>query len=89
MQAIHLYTEGLRREPSNAMVFSNRSAAFLHSSDFRSALSDAEKAIKLQPTWSKVSVVTTVVNCVGVHITTGGMHVHSCYIPARTRYLLK
>ena len=52
--AIHLYTEGLRRDPQNAMVFSNRSAAFLLSDDPHAALSDAERAIRLQPTWSKV-----------------------------------
>ncbi|XP_063680506.1 tetratricopeptide repeat protein 28-like isoform X2 [Bolinopsis microptera] len=52
-QAIHLYSEGLRREPQNAMVFSNRSAAYLHSNDLRAALSDADRAIRLQPTWSK------------------------------------
>ena len=35
------------------MLYSNRSAAFLHLLKVQKALADAEEAIKLRPTWEK------------------------------------
>lgn len=37
----------------NAVLYSNRSAAFLHLLKVQKALADAEEAIKLRPTWEK------------------------------------
>merc|ERR1711953_34666 len=52
-EAIDCYTEAIQKDGSNKVYFSNRSAAYMKSEDFRSALSDGEKAIELAPTWAK------------------------------------
>jgi tetratricopeptide (TPR) repeat protein len=53
-EAIDCYTEAIQKDGSNKVYFSNRSAAYMKSEDFRSALSDGEKAIELAPTWARV-----------------------------------
>merc|ERR1712176_802276 len=52
-EAIKLYTEAIKENGSNKVFYSNRSAAYMKSEDFRSALTDGEKAIELAPTWAK------------------------------------
>lgn len=54
-RAVELYTEGIGEEPTNAALFSNRSAAFLKLEDYTKAKLDAEMCIELDSKWSKVS----------------------------------
>ncbi len=53
-EAIKLYTLALELDPDNAVLFSNRSAAYLASGDAKSkALVDANKCVDLRPDWGK------------------------------------
>lgn len=47
------YTEALKHDPSNAVIYSNRSLANLKLKSFEFALSDALECIKRNPQWSK------------------------------------
>jgi len=47
--AIKEYNEGLRRDPQNKAIFSNRCAAYLKLMEAPSALKDAEKCVQLDP----------------------------------------
>jgi len=51
--AIKEYTEGLRRDPKNAKIYSNRCFAYIKVMDFPTALKDAEKCLELDPTFVK------------------------------------
>lgn len=51
--AISCFTEGLKWDSSNAILYSNRSAAYAQLKDWNSALSDADQAIQCKPDWSK------------------------------------
>lgn len=53
-KAVEFYTMGIEQEPSNAALFSNRSAAYLKSQDYEKARRDAEMCIELNIVWSKV-----------------------------------
>lgn len=52
-EAIEFYSQAIGKDSKNKVYFSNRSAAYMKSEDFRSALTDAEQAITLAPTWAK------------------------------------
>jgi stress-induced-phosphoprotein 1 len=52
--AIKCYTSGIREDPNNHLLYSNRCAAWLKMSKDHKALEDAEKCIQLQPLWAKV-----------------------------------
>lgn len=54
-KAVDSYTEGIEQEPTNAVLFSNRSAAYLNLGEYDKAKRDAEMCIELDPKWSKVS----------------------------------
>lgn len=51
--AIAAYTEAINLDPSNHVLFSNRSAAYAKAGKYEDSLKDAEKTISLSPTWSK------------------------------------
>lgn len=51
--AIKCYTSGIREDPNNHLLYSNRCAAWLKMSKDHKALEDAEKCIQLQPLWAK------------------------------------
>lgn len=53
LKAAAVYTQAIKADPSNATLYSNRSAAFLNLLKVTKALSDAETTIKLRPTWEK------------------------------------
>lgn len=53
-KAISLYTEGIEHDPTNAVLFSNRSAAYLKEGLLDKAMRDAEMCIELDPKWHKV-----------------------------------
>jgi len=52
-EAVKFYTEAIDLDPSNHILYSNRSAAFAKTGEFQSSLKDAEQTIKLKSDWPK------------------------------------
>ena len=52
-EAVEQYTEALRRNPSDARVYSNRAACYTKLGALPDALKDADKAIDLDPSFVK------------------------------------
>ncbi|RKF53208.1 Heat shock protein sti1-like protein [Erysiphe neolycopersici] len=52
-EAIKLFTEAIAIEPTNHILFSNRSAAYASKKDYQNALDDAENVTKLKSDWAK------------------------------------
>lgn len=51
--AVKTYTEGLRCDPNNKAIFSNRCAAYIKLFEFPTALKDAEKCLQIDPLFVK------------------------------------
>ncbi|XP_067124872.1 stress-induced-phosphoprotein 1-like [Centruroides vittatus] len=51
--AVAFYTDAIKLDPSNHVLYSNRSAAYAKAEKFKEALDDAEKTISCKPDWSK------------------------------------
>ena len=47
------FSQAIELEPSNHVLYSNRSGAYASKKDFESALDDAEKTIEIKPEWAK------------------------------------
>ncbi|KAL5530275.1 STI1 [Sanghuangporus sanghuang] len=52
-KAIVLFSKAIQLDPSNHVLYSNRSAAHAGKKDWQTALEDAEACIKANPSWSK------------------------------------
>ena len=52
-EACYKYTEALKQDPSNPVIYSNRSATHTKLKNYELPLSDALECIKLNPQWSK------------------------------------
>uniref|UniRef100_H2YCW9 Stress-induced-phosphoprotein 1 n=1 Tax=Ciona savignyi TaxID=51511 RepID=H2YCW9_CIOSA len=52
-EAINFYTEGIKLDETNHLLYSNRSAAYAKVKKYEESLKDAEKVIKLRPDWGK------------------------------------
>ena len=53
-KAISIYTECIKDDLTNHVLFSNRSAAYVRTKRFDLAFLDGVRAVELQPTWPKV-----------------------------------
>jgi len=52
-EAIDKFTQAIAIDPSNHILYSNRSAAYASKKDWENALKDAEKTTELKPDWPK------------------------------------
>lgn len=52
-EAIQFYTEAINLDPSNHILYSNRSAAFAKVGKYNNSLEDAEKTVELKKDWPK------------------------------------
>lgn len=53
LRAAALYTQAIKEDPENAVLFSNRSAALLKLKKVTKAMEDADKCVALKPDWEK------------------------------------
>lgn len=53
-EAVEHFTAAITIDPSNHVLYSNRSGAYASLQKYNEALQDAEKTIQLKPDWSKV-----------------------------------
>lgn len=52
-EAIKAYSDAIKLDPSNHVLYSNRSAAYLKAGRFQDALADADKTVEINSTWAK------------------------------------
>nr|XP_023029181.1 stress-induced-phosphoprotein 1 [Leptinotarsa decemlineata] len=52
-EAVKHYTEAIKLDPDNAVLYSNRSAAYAKGDQYELSLKDADKAIEIKPDWPK------------------------------------
>ena len=57
-KAVSLYSDALQLDPTNHILYSNRSAAYVKMGQFAQALQDATKARELNPNWPKVNIIS-------------------------------
>ena len=53
-RAIELFSQAVAVDPTNHVLYSNRSAAYAATKDYEAALEDAEKVVSIKADWSKV-----------------------------------
>jgi len=52
-EAVTFYTQAIEIDPTNHILYSNRSAAYAKTNQYTNALKDAEKTIELKSDWPK------------------------------------
>lgn len=55
MEAAQLFSEAIKINPSDGILYSNRSGAYASMNMYQEALADATQCIDLKPDWPKVS----------------------------------
>lgn len=55
IEAVLHYTQAIKMDPNNYLLYSNRSFAFLKLDQHYLSLQDANETVRLQPQWAKVS----------------------------------
>ncbi len=53
-RAIELFTKAIELDPTNHVLYSNRSASYASLKQYDKALEDADKTIELKGGWAKV-----------------------------------
>lgn len=53
VEAVQFYTEAINIDPSNHILYSNRSAAYAKTNEYEKSLTDAEKTVSLKSDWAK------------------------------------
>lgn len=56
IEAVLHYTQAIKLDPNNYVLYSNRSFAFLKLDQHYLSLQDANETVRLQPQWAKVNV---------------------------------
>ena len=57
IEAVLHYTQAIKMDPNNYLLYSNRSFAFLKLDQHYLSLQDANETVRLQPQWAKVIFV--------------------------------
>ena len=57
-EAIKCYSDAINLDPSNHVLYSNRSAAHCKAGNYSQALEDAEKTVSLKSDWAKVRQIS-------------------------------
>jgi len=52
-KAVEYYSEGIKLDPNNYILYSNRSAAYAKMQKYKLALEDANKVIEINPSWPR------------------------------------
>lgn len=55
IEAVLHYTQAIKMDPNNYVLYSNRSFAFLKLDQHYLSLQDANETVRLQPQWAKVN----------------------------------
>lgn len=56
IEAVLHYTQAIKMDPNNYVLYSNRSFAFLKLDQHYLSLQDANETVRLQPQWAKVGL---------------------------------
>jgi Flp pilus assembly protein TadD len=73
-EAIDLFTQAIAIDPTNHILYSNRSGAYASLGDFEKALEDGRKTVELKPEWPKVRYRCTALPAHALRLT--GTHTH-------------